>query len=37
MFGVTRQAMLKEISKLINAKLIMLIGKGRSAYYEISE
>ncbi len=37
MFGITRQAMLKEISKLINAKLIDLVGKGRSAYYRISE
>jgi len=37
MFGITRQAMLKEISKLIDANLIMLVGKGRSAYYRISE
>lgn len=37
MFGITRQAMLKEISKLIDAKLIELVGKGRSAYYRISE
>src|SRR3989344_3396173 len=35
MFGITRQAMLKEISKLIDAKLIELIGKGRNAYYKI--
>ena len=37
MFGITRQAMLKEISKLIDAKLITLVGKGRSAYYKISD
>ncbi|MCX5698326.1 MAG: Fic family protein [Candidatus Omnitrophica bacterium] len=37
MFGITRQAMLKEISKLIDAKLIELVGKGRSAYYKISD
>jgi len=37
MFGITRQAMLKEISKLIDAKLIVLTGKGRSAYYKISD
>ncbi|PIY82583.1 MAG: hypothetical protein COY78_05955 [Candidatus Omnitrophica bacterium CG_4_10_14_0_8_um_filter_44_12] len=36
MFGVTRQAMLKEIAKLIDAKLIELVGKGRNAYYKIS-
>lgn len=36
MFGVTRQAILKEITKLIDAKLIELVGKGRSAYYKIS-
>jgi len=36
MFGITRQAILKEISKLIEVKLIELVGKGRSAYYEIS-
>ena len=37
MFGITRQAMLKEISKLIDAKLIELVGKGRGAYYKISD
>ncbi|MFH1868481.1 MAG: Fic family protein [Candidatus Omnitrophota bacterium] len=37
MFGVTRQAILKEISKLIDAKLIKLVGKGRNAYYRISD
>ncbi len=37
MFGTTRQAILKEISKLIDAKLIELVGKGRNAYYRIAE
>ena len=37
MFGITRQAMLKEITKLIDAKLINLVGKGRNAYYKISD
>lgn len=37
MFGITRQAMLKEISKLIDAKLIVLVGKGRNAYYKIAD
>ena len=37
MFGITRQAMLKEISKLVDAKLIELVGKGRNAYYKISD
>jgi hypothetical protein len=37
MFGITRQAMLKEIAKLIDAKLIKLVGKGRNAYYKISD
>ena len=37
MFGITRQAMLKEITKLIDAKLIELVGIGRSAYYKISD
>jgi predicted HTH transcriptional regulator len=36
-FSITRQAMLKEISKLIDAKLIELVGKGRNAYYKISD
>ena len=36
-FDISRQAMLKEISKLIDAKLIELVGKGRSAYYRISD
>jgi Fic family protein len=37
MFGITRQAMLKEISKLVDAKLIELVGKGRNAYYKIAD
>jgi Fic family protein len=37
MFGITRQAILKEISKLIDAKLVELVRKGRSAHYKISE
>ena len=37
MFGVTRQAIFKEISKLKDAKLIVLMGRGRGAYYKISD
>jgi predicted HTH transcriptional regulator len=37
MFGISRQAILKEIYKLIDAKLIELVGKGRNAYYKISD
>ena len=37
MFGITRQAIFKEISKLIDAKLVELVGKGRSAHYKISD
>ncbi len=37
MFGITRQAILKEIHKLIGVKLIELVGRGRSAYYKVSE
>ncbi|GAF67531.1 unnamed protein product, partial [marine sediment metagenome] len=36
-FKVSRQAVIKEVSKLIGAKLIELVGKGRGAYYKISE
>lgn len=36
-FKVSRQAIIKEVSKLIGAKLIELVGKGRGAYYKISE
>lgn len=35
MFKVSRQAILKEISKLINSKLIKLVGKGKGAYYKM--
>lgn len=35
MFKISRQAILKEISKLINTKLIELVGKGRGAYYRL--
>lgn len=34
-FGISRQAVLKEIAKLVDAKLIELVGKGRNAYYKI--
>lgn len=37
MFKISRQAMLKEISKLIDAKLVEIVGKGRGAYYRIAE
>jgi len=33
LFKISRQAILKEISKLVDAKIIKLIGKGRGAYY----
>ncbi len=33
MFGVTRQAALKELSKLVEPEIIKLEGKGRGAYY----
>lgn len=33
MFNISRQAILKEISKLVEAGIIRLIGKGRGAYY----
>jgi len=36
-FGTTRQAILKEVAKLTDAKLIELVGKGRNAYYKISD
>ncbi|MCX5680265.1 MAG: HTH domain-containing protein [Candidatus Omnitrophica bacterium] len=34
MFKISRQAIVKELSKLIDARLINLVGKGRGAYYE---
>jgi len=36
MFKISRQAILKEMSKLIDAKLVQLAGKGRGAYYRMS-
>ena len=36
-FEISRQAILKEMLKLIGAKLIKLAGKGRGAYYKLSE
>jgi predicted HTH transcriptional regulator len=32
-FGITRQAALKEMNKLISLKVVRLKGKGRGAYY----
>jgi len=37
MFPVSRQAVLREISKLIDAGIIELVGKGRGAYYRVKE
>ena len=37
MFAVSRQAILKEVSKLVGADIIELIGKGRGAYYRMKE
>ena len=37
MFGISRQAILKEVAKLVDANLIELIGKGRNAYYRIKD
>ncbi|MEW6162973.1 MAG: Fic family protein [Nitrospirota bacterium] len=36
MFKITRQAALKEISKLVNLNVVKLIGKGRSAHYMLA-
>ncbi len=33
MFKITRQAALKELSKLVKLEIIKLEGKGREAYY----
>jgi predicted HTH transcriptional regulator len=33
MFGITRQAVLKEMNKLIDLGVIELKGSGRGAYY----
>ena len=37
MFPVSRQAILKEVSKLVGADIIELVGKGRGAYYCMKE
>lgn len=36
MFGVTRQAALKELSKLVELEVIKLEGKGRGAHYVLT-
>lgn len=36
MFKITRQAALKELSKLVKLEIIKLEGKGRGAHYEIT-
>jgi predicted HTH transcriptional regulator len=35
MFKITRQAALKEMTKLLKHGVVQLIGKGRGAYYEL--
>ncbi|MEW6417322.1 MAG: Fic family protein [Nitrospirota bacterium] len=35
MFKITRQAALKEMTKLLKQGVVQLIGKGRGAYYEL--
>ena len=35
LFGISRQAVLKEISKLIAAEIIVLVGRGKGAHYKI--
>ena len=37
MFPISRQAVLKEILKLVEADIIELVGKGRGAYYKIKD
>ncbi len=37
MFAISRQTVLKEISKLINAEIVVLVGKGKGAYYKMSD
>lgn len=37
MFKISRQAILKEMKKLIDIELIELVGKGRNAYYRAQE
>ena len=36
MFKITRQASLKEISKLVELEVVKLRGKGRGAHYVLS-
>ena len=36
-FGISRQAVLKEIAKLIDAEIVVLVGRGKGAYYKIAE
>lgn len=36
-FKISRQAMLKEIDKLTEANLMILVGRGRGAYYRLVE
>ncbi len=36
MFGITRQAALKEINKLVSMKVVLLKGKGRGANYVLA-
>jgi len=35
MFQVSRQAIVKEISKLVNMKIVELVGRGRKSFYRI--
>ena len=35
MFGISRQAALKEVSKLVDLDVVKLVGKGRGAHYVI--
>ena len=37
MFTITRQAVLKEIAKLIGAEIVVLVGKGKGAHYKIAD
>ena len=37
MFPVSRQAILKEVTKLIDAGIVKLAGKGRGAYYRLMD
>jgi Fic family protein len=37
LLGISRQAILKEMNKLVDAGIIQLVGRGRNAYYKIKE